>query len=249
MSREGSFDKVADEYDASRGGRERAVGFARQLAERLALDDLVLDVGVGTGIVALELVELGYRVVGVDISPAMLGRARDRLGARVAVADAAALPFRTGSVPQAVSTWLLHVVPNQMDVFMELARVLRPGGHWLVLPGRVPRPDDTIGWLIREIDDAAGRNRDDSAAMAACAEAAGFTLMGEFAHREKRFVESPAEVAARLETGLYSTTWSTQREAEVAAVRRRAVQTLRGMPNPDTRRERIVVDHVIHYRC
>lgn len=248
MNREGSFDGVADKYDASRGGRERAVGFARQLAERLAVDELVLDVGVGTGIVALELAALGYQVFGVDISPAMLGKARERLGARVAVADAAALPFRTGSVLQVASTWLLHLVPDQMDVFMELARVIRPGGNWLVLPGRVPRPDDVIGGLIREIDEAAGRKRDDSGAMAAFAEAAGFELVGEFAHREKRFVESPAEVAARLETGLYSTTWSTEREAEVAAVRRRAVETLRGMPNADVRRERVVVDHVIHYR-
>src|SRR5215831_3885334 len=140
----GGFDQVADVYDESRGGRPRAAGFAEQLAERLSLGELVLDVGVGTGIVAEELVGLGHRVVGVDVAPAMLARARQRLGDVVVVADAAALPLTTGAVSQAISTWLLHLVPDRDRVFGEVARVLRPGGSWYTIPARTPRPRDEI---------------------------------------------------------------------------------------------------------
>ncbi|MCZ0982168.1 class I SAM-dependent methyltransferase [Streptomyces diastatochromogenes] len=67
----------------------------------------VLDIGVGTGIVAAELTARGTPCTA-STSPRMLSRARAQLGARVAVGDASRLPVRSGSVDQAVSTWLLH---------------------------------------------------------------------------------------------------------------------------------------------
>lgn len=248
MDRQGSFNQVAHDYDQSRGGRERAVGFAQQLAEGLVPGELVLDVGAGTAIVTSELAALGYPVLALDISPEMLSLARERLGARVAVADAAALPLATGTIPQAVSTWLVHIVHDPGAVFHEMARVLRPGGRWLVLPSRAPRDDDLMGQLVRQVDEAAGRSRDDSQTLAPLAEAAGFELVSEFAHREKRIWSAPAELADRLEGGMYSVTWSPELDATVRAVRRRAVETLRQMPHPKTPRERVVLDYVIEYR-
>ena len=46
----------------------------------------------GTGLVALPLTELGHAVLGVDLSPKMIASARERIGARVAIADATAAP-------------------------------------------------------------------------------------------------------------------------------------------------------------
>jgi SAM-dependent methyltransferase len=76
--------------------------------------------------------ELGFTVVGVDLSPAMAQRARRRLGPVVAVADAAQLPVADAAIQQAVSVWLLHLVADRAAVLAEVARALRPGGRYLV---------------------------------------------------------------------------------------------------------------------
>lgn len=86
-----AFDRVADEYDETRGGAERGRLTAKDLAPWLAPGS-VLDVGVGTGVVATGLRDLGREVMGVDLATGMLSRARQRLGPRVALADARALP-------------------------------------------------------------------------------------------------------------------------------------------------------------
>ena len=87
-----SFEPIADRYDATRGGEQRGQRTAANLAPLLDPAAPVLEVGIGTGIVALALRQLGFTVVGVDLSPAMAQRARRRLGPVVAVADAAQLP-------------------------------------------------------------------------------------------------------------------------------------------------------------
>jgi SAM-dependent methyltransferase len=93
--------------------------------------------------------ELGFTVVGVDLSPAMAQRARRRLGPVVAVADAAQLPVADAAIQQAVSVWLLHLVADRAAVLAEVARALRPGGRYLVSLAwlRVP-PRDEVERLL-----------------------------------------------------------------------------------------------------
>ena len=98
-----------------------------------------LDAGCGTGLQAEILRELGYRVHGADLSPALLRRARARLAAAplavapLAVADVAALPYRRGAFDLAVCCGsVLSFVPAPAHALAELARVLRPGGRLLV---------------------------------------------------------------------------------------------------------------------
>jgi len=95
----------------------------------------VLDLGCGTGLLAAELALLGYRVVGVDSSPAMLARARERLGEDVVLAEQT-LPDLTvpGVFDAAVSTFdaLNYVGPDQLRTSMTaVASHLRNGG-WFV---------------------------------------------------------------------------------------------------------------------
>jgi SAM-dependent methyltransferase len=152
-----SFDRIAHEYDETRGGERRGEDFAPDLAKLLDVDSPVLEVGVGTGIVARGLTRLGYGVVGVDISPEMLRRAFDRIGPRVAQADAMTLPMRSASFTQAISVWVLHVVADPLTVMREVYRVLRPGGRYLVMDGAVVfEKGDLVHEAWDEISDGFG---------------------------------------------------------------------------------------------
>jgi SAM-dependent methyltransferase len=95
----------------------------------------VLDLCCGTGLLAGELIERGYRVVGVDASDAMLARARDRLGTDVALRRMVLPDLRVeGVFDAAVCTFdgLNYLTPCELRRTMAaLARRIRPAG-WLV---------------------------------------------------------------------------------------------------------------------
>jgi ubiquinone/menaquinone biosynthesis C-methylase UbiE len=147
-----SFDDVADRYDETRGGEARGDDSAAELHARLPFPDrLVLEVGVGTGVVALGLRRRGCSVVGVDLSRPMLARARDRLGSGLVQADACRLPMRQASVSQAVSVWVVHAVQQPALLFAEVARVLSAGGTYLVCPTNRPAGGDLIGEAIERM--------------------------------------------------------------------------------------------------
>jgi ubiquinone/menaquinone biosynthesis C-methylase UbiE len=144
-----SFERIADRYDATRGGEQRGRRTAASLAPLLDPVWPVVEIGIGTGVIALGLRELGFAVVAVDLSPAMTQRARRRLGPVVAVADAAHLPVADAAIEQAVSIWLLHLVADRAAVMAEVARALRPGGRYLVSSARVGvPPTDDIDRLV-----------------------------------------------------------------------------------------------------
>ncbi|MFI6172708.1 class I SAM-dependent methyltransferase [Nocardia sp. NPDC051052] len=125
------YDNEAAHYDRTRGGTPRAEAAAAALNGLIPSHSLVLDLAVGTGIVAAELDALGHRVVGIDLSAGMLRRAARRLPGKVARADATALPLPSGSVDTVTAVWLLHLVDDAEPVLAEVARVLRPGGLFL----------------------------------------------------------------------------------------------------------------------
>lgn len=87
----------------------------------------VLDVGCGTGRLAAALAERGSRVWGVEPSPEMAARARDR-GVHVKVARAEQLPFKEGWFDRAV-LWLVAHLLDRAAAFAELARVLSADGR------------------------------------------------------------------------------------------------------------------------
>ncbi|MFF9583632.1 class I SAM-dependent methyltransferase [Streptomyces achromogenes] len=123
------YSEEAAFYDASRGGEPRAEAAADAVGRLLpASARTVLDVACGTGIVTRRLARPGRAVVGVDLSPGMLGVAAERLPRRVLLGDATRLPLATASVDAIVIVWLLHLLPDAAPVLAEAARVLRPGG-------------------------------------------------------------------------------------------------------------------------
>jgi phosphatidylethanolamine/phosphatidyl-N-methylethanolamine N-methyltransferase len=119
-----------------------ATGIARKSATT-TLNKLpggrILEVGVGTGI-ALPLYKRDHRIVGIDLSPDMLSRAARRVARRrlktveaLHEMDASNLTFPDASFDAAVAMFVMTVVPDPDRVLDEIARVVRPGGHVLVV--------------------------------------------------------------------------------------------------------------------
>ena len=95
-----------------------------------------LDAACGTGRYAAYLAGRGHRVVGVDSSPDMLDRARDRVpSGEFRLGDLRELPLPDSSVDLVVSGLALSHLPALAPVMAEFARVLRPGGHLVVSDG------------------------------------------------------------------------------------------------------------------
>jgi SAM-dependent methyltransferase len=92
-----------------------------------------LDAACGTGRHAALLASLGHRVIGVDVSPDMLARARARVpDGDFREGDLHHLPLPDDHVDVVVCAFALTCVPDLAPVFAEFARVLRPGGHLVV---------------------------------------------------------------------------------------------------------------------
>jgi ubiquinone/menaquinone biosynthesis C-methylase UbiE len=210
------YDDVAAHYDATRGGEQRGDEYAAELDRRLPrAGGPVLEVGVGTGVVALGLRRRGRTVFGVDVAPAMLARATERLGWGLVQGDARRLPFAEGSIAHAVSVWVAHTVDPPEAMFAEVARALRPGGRYLVCPTNRPGTGELIGPVLSGMFDRAERvhptwrRHDVSAAdIVAWGEGAGF--------------------AGRVEP-LLARSWVTSAAEQIRSIRDRVWPALRGL--------------------
>jgi ubiquinone/menaquinone biosynthesis C-methylase UbiE len=94
----------------------------------------VLEIGVGTGGLLIELAARSSRVIGVDHSPAMIEEARRRLtnggvsGVELRLGEMTHLPLPDGSVGCVVANMVLHHAADPAAVLAEIRRVLTPGG-------------------------------------------------------------------------------------------------------------------------
>ena len=220
-----SFDRAAGFYDATRTHSPQ-VAAAQTVALREALRDVdgpTLEIGVGTGRVALPLVAAGQRLVGVDLSSAMLAALRHKSPAALPLvqADATRLPFRDGTFGGAVVAHVLHLVSDWRAVVAELGRVVRPGGVLLVTRGASrsglqaeiqQRVRAATGWTLPP-----GR-LDDLAELDAYIEAAG----GEVTALASIPTDDPATAEDRIraiEANIYSWTWDIADDARMSAAR------------------------------
>src|SRR6516164_9840135 len=133
-----------------RAQRRRAVQ-----ALGLGPGDSVIDIACGTGLnfpLIEEVIGPAGRIVGVDLTDAMLARAQDRIETNgwsnisLVHADAAAFGFPTG-VDAILSTYALTQVPECAEVIAHGAAALSGGGRWVVLD--VKAPDNTPAWLAQ----------------------------------------------------------------------------------------------------
>lgn len=130
-----SFDRAADYYDQTRLLPEPLITY---LLPFLPRDEMCVEIGVGTGRIAIPLVENGIEVVGVDISPEMLRKLvakRRTEWPQVAIADATKLPFPDNTFGAAIAAHVLHLIPEWRSAVDESLRVLRPGGLLIATRG------------------------------------------------------------------------------------------------------------------
>jgi ubiquinone/menaquinone biosynthesis C-methylase UbiE len=100
----------------------------------------VLDVGTGTGEIALLLAELGHQVTGIDLAKNMLSEARTKAVARnleitFVSGDAEELPFDDSTFDVVVNRNLVWTLPHPEQALAEWKRVLCPGGKLVVIDG------------------------------------------------------------------------------------------------------------------
>jgi len=132
-----NFDRVADIYDAT---REMPAFVFDRLVDRVIAatsatsETRFLEIGVGTGRIAMPFLERGYRFTGVDISERMMDRLREKVGERdmpltLVQADITELPFEDATFDVVLGVHILHLVSDWKKAVREARRVLAPTGY------------------------------------------------------------------------------------------------------------------------
>ncbi len=156
-----TYRKKAKHYDVTSrlypapGYPQRAQRLRAVRALGLRTGDTVIDMACGTGLnfpLLQQAVGPAGRIIGVDLTDAMLARAQDRIKANgwsnvsLVQADAAGFNFPAG-IDAILSTYALTQVPECAEVIAHGTAALAAGGRWAVLDLKVP--GRTPGWLAQ----------------------------------------------------------------------------------------------------
>jgi SAM-dependent methyltransferase len=181
------FGRTAEAYVRSAGHAggpdlERILNWAQAIGPRRALD-----IATGGGHTALALAGVAANVVATDLTEPMLRAARAFIAARsasvvrFAACDVEALPFTDASFDVVTCRIAAHHFPSLLPALMEVARVLRPAGSFLV-QDILGHDDADLGAFILEVE----KRRDPSHVRSfrrsewlACLRAAGLTVVEE----------------------------------------------------------------------
>lgn len=116
----------------------------------------VLEVGVGTGL-SLPNYKDHLDIVGIDLAPEMLEKARERVKAEnltnisgLHEMDAGNLSFADDTFDTTVAMYVITVVPDPKKVMLELARVTKPGGE-VMLVNHFSQDEGVRGWVERQM--------------------------------------------------------------------------------------------------
>ncbi len=241
-----SFDRAAGYYDATRGFPPDVVGRVATAifdAAGAGPGSQWFEPGVGTGRIALPLIERGCHYTGVDLSPRMLDVLRAKLAASIpdwpsrvtlVEGDITALPFPDAAFDVAVAVHIFHLVSPWETALDEVVRVLRRPAVFLLCGNEHVPPDDV------DVDAVWGRIRAEELARYEGHTPAPVAVMSRRPGREdvidalrhRGFVvdavppvewqemRTPLDDVERITTRVLSNTWTMPDDAFAAAASR-----------------------------
>lgn len=240
-----SFDQVAHLYDDTRGyppDVAQSIADAMLRYGPVAPGAHALEIGIGTGRIAMPLLARGVNLSGIDLSERMLQRLREKYAAasqaqqaraqpalgrlEVVQGDITALPFAAGTFDAVIAVHVLHLVSGWRQAIDEALRVLRPGAPLLlgqdVAHGSLvshPLQDEWVD-IMREL--GAEPRRVGAASFAEIlAEARGRGLtVEERLVADWTTATSPAEGFADIANRTWSLTWLAPDDLFAESVRR-----------------------------
>lgn len=157
------FTQQADSYAANKPAMDRVSYEWMLKLSRVQPSDRVLDVATGPGFIALLFAERAYQVMGVDLTRALLEKAKGFKRARALAnvnfleGDVESLPFAEGTFDLVTCHKAFHHFPRPEQVLRELHRVLKKGGR-LVLGDTLSSEDPKKSELHNRLE----RMRDSS---------------------------------------------------------------------------------------
>ena len=208
------FDRAVDYYDKTRSLSSASMDKLVPLIRREVGDGPCLEIGVGTGRIALPLQAAGTDMVGLDLSQPMLRRlvhnSGERLPFPLVSADARWLPFADDAFAAALAVHVLHLIPEWHGALGELVRVVRPAGALVIDIGRQTR--GPFRELLAEFAAAANipethRGINDTDQLDAAMAEVGSELTQSEVIVEGRSATYDKTIDA-LEAGTYSITWA-----------------------------------------
>jgi len=217
------FDRAVEYYDKTRSLSIASMDKLVPLIRRSVGDGPCLEIGVGTGRIALPLQAGGTDMVGLDLSQAMMQRLVQNAGGQapfpLVSADASSLPFIDDSFGAALAVHVLHLIPAWRRTLEELGRVVRPSGALVIDIGR--QTQGPFRDLLAEFAAAAKipeahRGVNDTAELDAALAGMGASLTGTEVIEEVRSATYARTIEA-LETGTYSITWAADQETRTEA--------------------------------
>lgn len=233
------FDEVADRYDATRGGTRRGRHAAAALLPWMP-EGAVVELGVGTGVVAAALADAGRAPVGVDLSLPMLERAAARIPGRVVRGDVRSAPIRRRSAAAVVAVHVLHLVGDLGAAVAEAVSLLRPGGRLLVSGVEGNRvSDDDLAAVDRPLSERHQYPPPAAEAIVSAAAGVGATLVHDGYMDRREFDQTATNAADNLESRAWSWLWKLD-DAVWACEVVPVIDALRALPDPDRPRRRWV---------
>ena len=228
-----SFDRVAHVYDETRGmppevAASVTAGLLAPLGEVSAAPRL-LEVGIGTGRIAVPLAAAGVRVTGIDISSKMLAALREkRRDIDVLFAEAAQPPFREATFDAVLFVHILHLVPDAEATIRATLPLVRSGGVVLYGGSDGPvvqnRADEIITSAKREIAGVDDEARDATARAQRESLVKAIEVLGGSVERRRvvSWIQSTTvgEMLERQSRRDYSSSWSVPEAAHETFVAR-----------------------------
>ncbi len=255
------FDRAATYYDATRG---YAPGSPERIRDAIIAQTgatsatRFLEIGVGTGRIALPFLAAGYRYAGVDLSRPMLAVLRAKLPSQGSLpplveGDVTRLPFADARFDVVLGVHILHLVADWRATVREARRVLRSPGGQLLLAGETGPDDQPPGadappppvqaqraWraILAELGhpERAGQPgiRPQDPAVRAELEALGASVQELDLTAYERLPLSARMVAQGFRDRIYSSDWARPDELHAAAVARLEQWLASACPDPDT---------------